>query len=298
VETRRSPEVHALPLDALQAFMARAIQRPAPLTEDLGDMGPMTAEAVAGNERLSPVEQLDIYREQFWLRHVGSLREDFPSLVHVLGDDRFAALSRAYLERHPPVSFTLRDLGAQLGEFVATTAPWASDLLLVDIVRLEWAFIEAFDAADCPRLDVSVLATAAEDDWSRARVVFQPALRRLSLKYPVHDLRGRVRAGEDAERPDAKDVCVVIYRAGVGHEGSTADPGTLQYVEVDPVAFQLVATLAGGTPLARACEEVAVANGVALAADLEARVGVWFQQWAAFGWISRVDFDGSVGASD
>jgi hypothetical protein len=276
-------------LDALQGFMARAIQRPAPLVEDAADLGPMIGTSIAGNERLSPAEQLDVYREQFWLRHIGSLRDDFPSLVHVLGDDDFAELSRAYLDRHPPVSFTLRDLGHQLAAFVAATPPWKSDPLLSDIARLEWAFIEAFDAPDAPRLDVSTLAHASEDAWSKARVVFQPALRCLSLQYPVHDLRGSVRAGEPAERPAARDAWVVIYRGGLGHDVSV-DPGTLQYLDVDPVAFQLVDALAKGIPLAVACEQIATAKGVALAADLEAQVGSWFQQWAGLGWISRVDF--------
>jgi hypothetical protein len=270
--------------------MARAIQRPAPLVEDVGDLGPMTALAIAGNERLSPVEQLDIYREQFWLRHVGSLREDFPSLVHVLGDDGFEALSRAYLDRHPPTSFTLRDLGDQLAAFVSKTPPWSQEPLLSDIARLEWAFIEAFDAPDAPRLDASALANATEDAWSRARLVFQPPMRRLALRFPVHELRGKVRAGEAAERPQAKDAWVIIYRAGLGND-STVDPGTLQYIDIDVVAYRLVGKLANGMPLAAACEEVAVEIGVALASDLDARVGAWFQQWTALGWISRIDFD-------
>jgi hypothetical protein len=288
VAEQRSRGPDAPPLDALQTFMARAIQRHAPLTEELADLGPMTLATVAGNERLSPVEQLDIYREQFWLRHVGSLREDFPSLVHVLGDERFAELSRAYLAQNPPASYTLRDLGVELAAFLAKTPPWEEDPLLVDIAHLEWAFIEAFDAADAPRLDVSALASASEDAWSRARVAFQPALRRLSLRYPVHELRGKVRAGEDPDRPGPKDVCVVIYRAGLGHEGSTADRGTLQYIEVDRMAFDLLAALEQGTPLAAACAALAPDTGSA--ADLEARVGAWFQQWAAYGWIRRVDF--------
>ncbi len=277
-------------LGQLQELMARAIQRPLPLVDDAADLGSLTAQAIAGNERLSPVEQLDIYREQFWLRHTGSLRDDYPSLVHILGDDAFADLSRAYLQDHPPTSYTLRDLGDRLADFLATSAPWKDDPLLLDIARLEWAFIEAFDAPDAPRLDVATLTAAAEDAWGRARVVFQPALRPLSLGFPVHELRGKVRAGEDPDRPDRRASWIVIYRAGLGHEGSTADLGTLQYVDVEPLAFELLGELGKGTPLAAACEQIAVANGLEESADLEARVGAWFQHWAAFGWISRVDF--------
>jgi hypothetical protein len=277
-------------LEGLQRFMVSAIQRPTPLVEDAGQLASRTSSAIAGNARLTPIEQLDIYREQFWLRHVGSLREDFPSLVHVLGDESFDELAREYLAAHPPESFTLRDLGDKLPSFVETRAPWAGDPLLADIARLEWAFVEAFDAPDAPPFDVRTLAGGTEDAWAGARIVFQPSMRRLVLAYPAHELRGKVRAGEAAERPDPRDSWVVIYRAGLGHQGSTADAGTLQYIDVERLAYHLLGALAEGTPLAAACERVVAANAEVDMARIEAHIGGWFQQWGAFGWISRVDY--------
>jgi hypothetical protein len=278
-----------LPLGELQAFMEGALQRTMPLAE-CADLATMTARAIAGNARLSPVEQLDIYREQFWLRHVDSLREDFPTLLHLLGNEAFADLARAYVLAHPPASFTLRDLGVELAAFVAKTAPWKDDAVLAEAARLEWAFIEAFDAPDALPLDPSTLANASEDAWGNARIRFQPAMQRLSLAYPVHELRAKARAGESFDRPAAGRVHVVVYRAGLGHEGSTADKGTLQYIEVEPTAFELLEALGRGEPLAAACEGVAEGAGVDGPGDMETRVSAWFQQWAAFGWVSRVEF--------
>jgi len=277
-------------LALVQEFMAGALQKHGSLVDEPG-LKPMTMAVIAGNARLSPVEQLDIYREQFWLRHIGSLRDDYPSLVHILGDERFEDLCRAYVKEHPPTSFTLRDLGDQMASFIHAEAPWKEDHLLFDIARLEWAFIEAFDAADAPPLDASTLASASEEAWVGARLRLQPSMQRLALDYPAHELRGRVRAGEDPERPPAKRVHVVIYRAGLGHETSTAaERATLQYIEVDAMAFELLEALAMGAPLGPACEVLALAHGVTDSAAMEARVGGWFQQWAAYGWISRVDF--------
>jgi len=289
VATPPDPESPA-PLEELQEAMAIALQRADALVGDAAFANATVTRRVAGNLRLNPVEQLEIYREQFWFRHEGALREDFPSLVHVLGDDGFEALSRAYLARHPPRSFTLRDLGERLCDFVRAEEPWRNDPLLGEIAELEWAFVEAFDAPDATRLDVGALATATEDDWERARLTFQPSLRRLALRHPVHELRGQVRAGEDPPRPGPRDSWIVIYRAGLGHEGSTADFGTLQYIEVEPQAYRLLGALAAGARLAAACEEAAAQEEAATSEELAARVGAWFQTWAAYGWISRVDF--------
>jgi hypothetical protein len=60
-------------LSELQLGMVEALRYPRALPDD-----PLwvdfAAENLCGNERLSPVEQLEIYREQFWLRHTGSPR--------------------------------------------------------------------------------------------------------------------------------------------------------------------------------------------------------------------------------
>ena len=57
-------------------------------------------------------------------------------------------------------------------------------------------------------------------------------------------MRGKLRAGEPVTRPEASPQNVVIYRAGLGHAGSTADLGTLQYIDVDPMAYELLESLA------------------------------------------------------
>jgi hypothetical protein len=67
---------------------------------------------VTGNDRLSPAEQVDIYRRQFWLRHEDCLAEDFPALRAILGEPLWEAFVRDYLTEIPPTAPNLRDLGA------------------------------------------------------------------------------------------------------------------------------------------------------------------------------------------
>ena len=63
---------------------------------------------VTGNDRLSPAEQIEIYREQFWLRHTGSLLEDFPGLSGILGQEDWEKLSESYLSEVVPRAWSLR----------------------------------------------------------------------------------------------------------------------------------------------------------------------------------------------
>jgi hypothetical protein len=264
-------------LVALQHVLVDAIRRPQPL----GDDEAMTKEALriaTGNTRMRPVDQVDVYREQFFLRHVPSLEEDFPAVVHVLGSDSFHDLAVAYLAAFPPRTFDLRQLGAHLPDFVATRAPWSEDALIADAARIDWAFMQAFDAADAPPFDPRVVADAPEDAWPGARLELHPSVRRLALAFPAHELRASALRKEPLARPEARASSVVVWRGGA----------VLHAVEIESVAFELLDALASGQPLGAACEAVARARGITDANELAPSVGAWFQQWTARGWVAAL----------
>src|SRR5689334_17295103 len=98
------------PLEELQGFLEQAFRRHEPIVSDESAAAACGAH-VRGNDRLTPAEQTDIYRRQFWLRHIESLQEDYIGLAHVLGEDGFDAFCHAYLDAHPPRTPSLRDLG-------------------------------------------------------------------------------------------------------------------------------------------------------------------------------------------
>jgi hypothetical protein len=262
-------------LEEMQAFFAHAIRQPVGVDDQSG-AGDATPRFVAGNSRLSPTAQLEVYREQFWLRHVGALEEDFVTLHHLLGHDGFRTLAERYLDAHPPIDFSLRDLGARLPGFVAAHAAYGEDALLVDCARLEWAFVEAFDAPDRDPLDPAMIAAIPEDAWSGVRVSLHPSVQLVALAHPSHEFRAAVRSGKDPVRPTPTPTYVVVYR---GLE-------TLQYIDIDPLAFELLERLAKDETLGDACEALAASED--RSAELEAKVGSWFQFWAASGWVSAV----------
>jgi hypothetical protein len=264
-------------LAATQRFMADALQRVSTLAED--PQAVREAERIAaGNERLSPVEQVDVYREQFWLRHVDVLRDDFAAIERALGEVAFEALARAYLRARPSDSFTLRDLGTGMAEFLAAHAPWSADPFLAEVARVEWAFVEAFDGPDAPPFDPTTIEGRAEDAWPSARIVLHPSLQRLALAYPAHDYRIAARKGEVA-RPDARVCHAVVYRG----------PELLHCLEIGADAATMLDELSAGKPLGEACEGAALRSGTDLA-TFEGKLAGWFAEWTALGWIRAVVF--------
>src|SRR5215468_6024567 len=138
----------------LQRTMARAVMQPLTAAErsqrhapDGSSMRAYAGRFIKPNDRLTSFERLEIYNRQYWFRLLSSMTEDFPGLRSVLGERRFEAMCKAYLVDCPSRSFTLRNLGSQLESWLRKHPKWAGtkQTLAIDIVRLEWADIEAFD---------------------------------------------------------------------------------------------------------------------------------------------------------
>jgi hypothetical protein len=239
---------------------------------------------LTGNDRLSPVEQLEIYREQFWLRHTASLVEDFPGVGGILGQEDWEKLVEGYLQAQSPRSWTLRELGRHFPQYVAEQRALPHHALCRDMARLEWCFIELFDAGERPPLDFAKLASLPPNTLETGQIVLSPALALLEVGYPVADLRLRLMAArsspgrEPVAIPEPEPQWLVLYR------GSDR---RLYHRPVGPEAFALLAALGRGVSLVAACEH-ALEQAPAHAERLQRNVSTWFQQWAKRGWIVDV----------
>jgi hypothetical protein len=289
-------------LAALQRTMARAVMQPLTSTERMQNTAPdgksMRAYAsrfIKPNDRLSSFERLEIYNRQYWFRLLSSMIEDFPGLRAVLGDRKFEAMSKAYLVDCPSQSFTLRDLGARLETWLRKHPKWAGPKqeLAIDITRLEWADIEAFDGKAEPPLRPEELGADAGPDL---RLKLQPYISLLDLKYPVDDLLLEVRKEDEdtdfasnafQEKHKRKRVTAVaklkpaeIFLAVHRVEDS------VYFRRIEREEFVILSSLRAGKTLGKAIEAAFRKNRIPAGERAES-VQKWFQNWAALGWFCR-----------
>lgn len=137
-----------------------------------GSLGRGQADAwFAGDERRSAIDRVDVYANMYFYRLKDALREDFPSLVKVLGEARYHNLITDYLLAHPSSHYSLRYAGQSLPRFLAAHEiaehPWAADL-----AALEWARADAFQAVDAATLSPATLAVVPPEAWGELR--FEP----------------------------------------------------------------------------------------------------------------------------
>jgi len=288
-------------LRALQRLMAAAVMRPltaANRTRRRWSDG-RPAAAVIGtflkpNDRLDALERLEIYNRMYWFRLLDCLHEDFPGLRAVLGERRFQRLAEAYLARHPSRSFTLRNLGRRLPDFIRAERRWTAPrtVLAGDMARFEWAQVEAFDG---PALPAPAPVDLARADPARLRLGLQPYLTLLTLDYAVDDLVVAIK--KDALRAEASNApeesragpqsrAVRMPRRGRVHLAVHRHQGTLYFKRLEPAAARLLSGLRAGRTLARACAE-ALPKRAAASPAARQQIQAWFQNWAALGWFCR-----------
>ena len=287
-------------LHALQRAVARAVMQPLTRSERMqrkapgdGRMSAYAARYIKPNDRLTSFERLEIYNRQYWFRVLASLAEDYPGLRAVLGGRRFEAMCKTYLTERPSRSFTLRNLGAQLEIWLRENPLWLRDrrVLALDMVRLEWADIEAFDGQAKPALRSEDLL---EVDAAKLQLGIQPYVQLLELHYPVDDLLLEVKHGDDT--PDRASNAVQERRkhskvravAKLEPEQIFLAVHRLDYSvyfrRIEPEEFALLTALRSGKTVERAIE-LAFRKSSVPAADRAAFVQHSFQTWATLGWF-------------
>jgi Putative DNA-binding domain len=287
-------------LATLQRTMARAVMQPLTSDERMQNRAPdgksMRAYAsgfIKPNDRLTSFERLEIYNRQYWFRLLSSMNEDFPGLCAVLGGRRFDAMSKAYLVDCPSRSFTLRNLGAPLEAWLRKNPKWAGpkQALAIDIARLEWADIEAFDGKAEPALRPDDLSAEA---GAKLKLRLQPYVRLLDLKYPVDDLLLDVRKEDEdtdfasnafQERHKRKRVQAVakLKPANIFLAVHRIDD-SVYFRRIAREEFVILGSLRDGKSLGRAIDAAFQKSRVP-AGERAGMVQRWFLNWSALGWF-------------
>jgi hypothetical protein len=248
------------------------------------------------NDRMTSFERLQIYNQQYWFRIMGSLSEDFPGLRSLIGERKFEKLAVAYLNECPSQSFTLRNLGARLEAWLRKHREFIAGVerVAIDMVRLEWADIDSFDALDLPRL------TAADTAHLNGGTVFrlQPHLHLLDCSYPVDELLFRIR-GLDAKSETVSNAVLKFPHKSRIRRSSLPRPGKVYlavyrlqcavfFKRLTRDAFALLEALGQGKSLERAIE-VSLLRSRRSVDQIGTQLQEWFQDWVSLGWFARQD---------
>ncbi len=246
------------------------------------------------NDRLSSFERLEIYNRQYWFRLYSSFEEDFPGLMAVIGRKKFDALTRAYLTDFPSSSFSLRNLGSHLEEWLNAHVEYIEPRrnLALDMVRLEWAHIEVFDSASDALIDADDLAEIHDGSLLH----LQPYLRVLEVRYPVDDLIIELRSESGSSDASSNNATIARKRKRAHHVAAMEPEeiylalhryeNSVYYKRLSKEDYRLLGALMAGEPIGKAIETAF--EDSAIPEDERAQfLQTAFQTWSSLGWFTR-----------
>jgi hypothetical protein len=227
-----------------------------------------TAELLCPTPQGGP-PRLGIYRNAYRARLTDALRENYPVLHRVQGDEAFDALTERFIAACPSHHPSIRWFGSALPEWLAANSEQLSHPALIDLARMEWALCTAFDAADDTPLSVDDLLAHAPEAWPTLRFTGHPSLRLIALDWAVEPLWRALSDNPEAETaaPEPQPHHLLVWRQN----------DQTQWRSVEPFEGDLLQAALAGESFAELCERAAITQGDQAAAAVAGHLRVWVE---------------------
>lgn len=283
----------------IQKYFVKAISNPlnpkyksAEKINSGGSFKKIAKKLIKPNDRLTSFERLEIYNRQYWFRLMECLEQDFSGLKALLGNKKFNQLAVAYIQKHKSKSYTLRNLGQFLPDFIKKNKKLCGSRYEIckQAVALEWAQIEAFDKAGKAVISPEKLA---KKNPEKLKLKIRPYMTLLELDYPLDDFlislrkdnQNRSEAGSEKapekstkaiKLPNKQKTYVVVHRF----------QNKVYFKKLDKAGFVILAELAKGKNLGSACSKGVkyLPKGTA-PEKIESIIFEYFSVWNSLGWF-------------
>jgi hypothetical protein len=148
-----------------------------------------------------------VYRNNVAVSLTDALRNAFPAILSIVGEEFFDAMAGVYLRAHPPESPLMMFYGAQMPTFLTAFPPVAELPYLPDVARLELAMRTSYHAADTAAISPEALQSLAPDALMSAQLSLAPSVRVLRSDWPLYAIHlANTTPDAPAVTPGAQDV--------------------------------------------------------------------------------------------
>ncbi len=264
------------------------------------DIRPDRVEQVVDpSERRTSVERLEVYANAYYARLLECLRDEFPALLHAVGEEVFDGLAFGYLQAYPSTELhacqsepAIRPIprgdAATRRRGGGASPSWPD--FMIDLARLERCYSDVFDGPGAERL--KLLEAAAFKDHSargldgQARLVPVPCLRLFVVALSGPGVRdGRPRKKRIPTLPDPEPTWLAVSRVDY----------VVRRWTLSPVQYRVAAALIDGQTVGSAIERaamLAVESGESLE-RLAGNLRDWFAEWSSAGFFQAIEVPGS-----
>ncbi|MCW9014996.1 MAG: DNA-binding domain-containing protein [Gammaproteobacteria bacterium] len=169
-------------------------------------------ERIESNQQCSAEERMTFYGNAYTLRLKEALSTDYERLHSYLGDELFDSLMQHYIDSYPSQHPSLRYFGRHMVELVEQLEPFKTLTEVAEITRIEQAFANSFDAADCPSVSLDQLAQLNLEAWASLTLQFQGAIQLLPQQHNSFQIWQALANEETPPQKTSCDTTWLIWR--------------------------------------------------------------------------------------
>ncbi|MDH3580270.1 MAG: DNA-binding domain-containing protein [Hyphomicrobiales bacterium] len=232
---------------------------------------------VTSHLRAQPLKRFNVYRNNVYSSLIDVLQACFPVVTRLVGEEFFRATARVYVDQHPPTSPVLMRYGHVFADFLQGFEPVDDVPYLPDVARLEWAWSEAYNAADRAPVTPEALQSVPPEKIETLLFELHPSARLVRSEYPIVTIWSSNSRDDEPEPIDAGagSEDALILRPGLDVEVRRLPAGGAVFIDA----------LADGLSLGAAAQRAA---GSAEEFDLQANLTGLFGSGA----ITSAEADG------
>ncbi|MEO9167818.1 MAG: DNA-binding domain-containing protein [Aestuariivirga sp.] len=130
------------------------------------------------------LRRFSVYRNNVVVGLIDALKQSFPAVTRIVGEEFMRAMARIYVAHEPPSSPILLYYGEGFADFIEGFEPAVTVPYLADVARMERAWHESYHARESVALDPASLAGVAPEDFERIVFTLRPSLRLVPSNYP------------------------------------------------------------------------------------------------------------------
>ena len=132
-----------------------------------------------------PARRFGVYRNNVMLGLVNALRNRFPVVEKIVGEEFFVAMARIFVTEQPPRSPVLATFGDSFPAFVAAFEPARELPYLADVAQLEAARTRAYHADDATPLGADHFAMLGSQAAGDIRIEMHPSTEIVRSSFPI-----------------------------------------------------------------------------------------------------------------
>jgi hypothetical protein len=135
-----------------------------------------------------PVEHIQIYQHNINSTLTRALKDTYPLVNKLVGDDYFNQVAQDYILNYPSRSGNLHDYGRYFPNFLPNYDALHQFPYLTDVAALEWACHSIYFAADHAPLNITRLAQITPEQLNHVHFILHPASQLLIFQHPILDI--------------------------------------------------------------------------------------------------------------